>query len=155
MRQHHALGASGRAAGEEDDERVVLVELDLGERRVGRVRLERGEVVLERQHRQVVGEVDAFEPLEPAAVAEEDLRFGELDRVRDLLARPPAVEPDGDARRARRSPRTLSAYSTVFGATIATRSPGPTPYLSRSAAATAAIGWRIDANVYSRSGKIT
>src|SRR5215212_8379902 len=51
--------------------------------------------------------------------------------------------------------QNVSAYSTVFGATIATRSPGPTPYWSRSAAATAAMGWRIDSNVYSRSGKIT
>ena len=38
VRQHHALGAPGRAAGEEDDERVVLVDGDVGERRVGRVR---------------------------------------------------------------------------------------------------------------------
>ncbi len=51
--------------------------------------------------------------------------------------------------------QNVSAYSTVLGATMATRSPGPTPYWSRSAAATAAIGWRIAANVYSRSGKIT
>ena len=58
------------------------------------------------QHREVGGELDAFEPLEPAAVAEEHLRLGELDRVRDLLARPPAVEPDGHpAERDRRPER--------------------------------------------------
>ena len=96
VRQHHALGAPGRAAGEEDDERVVLVDRDVGERRVGRVLLERGEVAFELDHGQAVGERDAVEPVEAAPVAEEHLRFGELDRVRDLLARPPAVEPDGD-----------------------------------------------------------
>ena len=74
---------------------------------VGRVRLERGEVVARTStHRQPVGQLDALEALEPAAVAEQHLRFGELDRVRDLLARPPAVEPDDDRRRARSSPRT-------------------------------------------------
>src|SRR3954453_4064305 len=34
--------------------------------------------------------------------------------------------------------QNVTAYSTVLGATIATRSPGPMPYLSRNAAATAA-----------------
>ena len=49
------------------------------------------------------GSAIAVEPLEAAPVAEEHLRLGELDRVRDLLARPPAVEPDGDrAERGRR-----------------------------------------------------
>ena len=130
--------------------------VDVGERRVGRVRLRaRRSRPRTTSTGRSSGELDAFEALEPAPVAEQDLRFGELDRVRDLLARPPAVEPDGHARRARRSPRTRARTRPCSARTIATRSPGPTPYLSRSAAATAAIGWRIDANVYSRSGKIT
>ena len=50
--------------------------------------------------------------------------------------------------------QNASAYSTVLGATMATRSPGPDRRSSsRSAAATAAIGCRIDANVYSPVGE--
>ena len=96
VRQHHTLGAPGGAAGEEDDERIVLVDGDVGERGVGRVRLERREVPFELEHRQPVCQVDTLEALEPAAVAEQHLRFRELHRVRDLFARPPAVEPDRD-----------------------------------------------------------
>ena len=96
MRQHHSLGAPGRAAGEQDDEGVVFVDGDVGERRVERVPLEPGEVAFELHHRYVGGELGALEPCEPAPVTEQHLRFGQLDRVRDLFARPPAVEPDGD-----------------------------------------------------------
>ena len=83
--------------------------------------------------------------------------FGSVSSTAYAISSPvhQPLRPDGHAAERDRRPERRARTRPCSGATIATRSPGPTPYWSRSAAATAAIGWRIDANVYSRSGKIT
>ena len=95
---------------------------------VGCVRLERREVVARtRPPGAPSGSSMPSRRSSASPVAEQHLRLGELDRVRDLLTRPPAVEPDRDRAERGRRPERRSAYSTVFGATMATRSPGPMP----------------------------
>ena len=94
VREQGALRPPGGAAREQDEERVVLGDGDVRER--GRLRLEGGEVVLEHDDGQVGVDGLVVEPLDPSAVAEQDLGAREPERVRHLGAGPPPVHRDRD-----------------------------------------------------------
>ena len=97
VREQHTLRPAGRAAGEQDEERVVFVDRDVGKWRLPARALDVGELVLEGHHPQVGGKFVPVEARQPAAVAEQQLRPGELRRVDHLGAGPPSVVRDGDA----------------------------------------------------------
>ena len=149
-----ALGAAGRPRREQDHERVVLVDGDVGQVGSGvgarRHLLDEGR---EGDHRDVaVGDADLGEPVEPGLVAEEDLGRGELDAVRELGTGPPAVEPDDDAAEGDRRPLG-QCIGRLLALANATRSPLPTPYSSASTAAYAAARAGNSENVTVSSGK--
>ena len=80
-----------------------------------RLRLERGEVVLEHDDGQVGVDGLAVEALDAAAVAEQDLGRGEAERVRHLGAGPPAVHRDGDRTERGRRPERDRVLDAVRG----------------------------------------
>src|ERR1019366_2266976 len=108
--QDGALWPPGRAAREQDDERVVLVDRAVGKGGAGAVGLEGGEVLLENDRGHAM--VESVQALQPPPVTEEDTGPGQLEAVGHLRAGPPAVERHGDGTEARRGPEGQS----VFGA---------------------------------------
>ena len=82
VRVDRALGAAGGAARVEDARRVVLVDRDVRERRVGVVVLERREAALHLDHRDA--RLAAGQALEPPAVADQDA-LDIMHQLRTLL----------------------------------------------------------------------
>ena len=123
MREDRRLRPAGGAAGEDEDERVVL-----GDRRVGergrRVVGEAGEVALGHEQERRAGL--AVEARAALLVHHDQLRVGELEGVAHLGARPPAVH--GDEHRVElATAQNVSSHSRQLAAHTATRSPGPMP----------------------------
>ena len=124
VRVDRALGPAGRARRVEDDRGIVLVDLDVGERRVGRVRLELGEVVL--HHDDGNAGIGAFDALDALAVGDEHLRV--RSRRGSSGSRARSTSRSG---RPRSRPRLIAAQNEIthsgqFAPRIATRSPGCT-----------------------------
>ncbi len=129
MREHRGLGPAGGAAGEDQDERVVLGDGHVGEGGRG-VADEAGEVVLGEEQRDAGIALEAGAPL---LVHHQELRVGELERSCASRPRSTSRSWPRARRRARRRPRRSSA---TRGSSPRTPPPGRRDRCRRSRAAT-------------------
>ena len=102
VRVHRALRAAGRARRVQDERGVVVVDVGLGQLRVGVRVPERVEPALHLDDGHAG--IGAFEAREPARVGDEQLRIAVADAVADLGAGRPPVESDRDRTEADRRP---------------------------------------------------